>query len=195
MGRAVGADEPGAVDREAHRQVLDRHIVDHLIVGALEEGRIDRAERPHALRGEPGGERHRVLLGDADVERAIRVRGSELVDPGAARHRCGNRADPLVAVREPGQRLAEHVLVGGWAAAGLLLLAGDDVELLHAVVLVGAVFGRRVTLALLGHDVDQDRAFLGVADVLEHRHELVEVMPVDRADVIEPQFLEQRAAR
>ena len=71
MGRAVGADQPGAVDREAHRQVLDRDVVDDLVVGALQEGRIDRAERPHALRGEAGGEGHRMLLGDADVEGAV----------------------------------------------------------------------------------------------------------------------------
>ena len=68
MGRAVGADQPGAVHREAHRQILDRDVVDDLVVGALQEGRIDRAERPIALRGEAGGEGHRMLLGDADVE-------------------------------------------------------------------------------------------------------------------------------
>jgi hypothetical protein len=43
MGRAVGADQPGAVDREAHRQLLDRDVVHDLVVGALQEGRIDRA--------------------------------------------------------------------------------------------------------------------------------------------------------
>ena len=69
--------------READRQILDRDVVDDLIVGALQEGRIDRAERPHALRGEAGGEGHRMLLGDADVER----RG-----PGM---RCANLSRPV----------------------------------------------------------------------------------------------------
>jgi hypothetical protein len=45
MGRAVGTDQPGAVDREADGQVLDRDVVDDLVVGALQEGRVDRAER------------------------------------------------------------------------------------------------------------------------------------------------------
>ena len=71
MGRAVGADEAGAVDGEAHRQALDRHVVDDLVVAALQEGRIDRAERLVAFGGEAGGEGHRVLLGDADVEGAV----------------------------------------------------------------------------------------------------------------------------
>ena len=70
MGRAVGADEAGAVEGEAHGQVLDRHVVHDLVVGALQEGRIDGAERLVALRRHAGGEGHRVLLGDADVEGA-----------------------------------------------------------------------------------------------------------------------------
>ena len=71
VGRPVGADQPGAVHREAHRQILDRDVVDHLVVGALQEGRIDRAERPVPRRGQPGGKGHRMLLGDADVERPV----------------------------------------------------------------------------------------------------------------------------
>ena len=72
MGLPVGADQPGAVDREAHRQFLDRDIVHDLVIGALQKGRIDRGERLHALGGEAGGEGHRVLLGDADIEAAFR---------------------------------------------------------------------------------------------------------------------------
>ena len=53
VGRSVGADQPGAIHREPHRQVLDRDVVDDLVVGALEEGRINRRERPVALRGQP----------------------------------------------------------------------------------------------------------------------------------------------
>ena len=49
VGRAVGADEAGAVDGEAHRQLLDGDVVDDLVVGALQEGRVDRGERLHAF--------------------------------------------------------------------------------------------------------------------------------------------------
>ena len=71
MGRAVGADEAGAVDGEAHRQMLDRHVVHDLIVAALQEGRIERAEGLVALAGEAGGEGDGMLLGDGDVEGAL----------------------------------------------------------------------------------------------------------------------------
>jgi hypothetical protein len=51
-----------------------------------------------------------------------------------------------------------------------------------------------VALALLGDDVDQDRPGLGVAHVAQHREQVVDVVAVDRADVIEAEILEQRAA-
>ena len=92
------------------------------------------------------------------------------------------------------EALAEHVLIGRRVRLGLGLGAGGDVELDHGVILVGGGFRRAVALALLRHDVDQDRAGLHVADVLQHRQQMVEVVAVDRADIIEAEFLEQRAA-
>ena len=83
VGRAVVADEAGAVDREDDREPLQADVVDDLVVGALEEGRVDRGDRARALEGEPGGEEHRLLLGDADVEVALRHRRLEDVQAGA----------------------------------------------------------------------------------------------------------------
>ena len=67
VGRAVVADEPGAVHREDDVQLLQADVVDDLVEGALQEGRVDRADRLGALEREAGGEQDRVLLGDADV--------------------------------------------------------------------------------------------------------------------------------
>ena len=92
------------------------------------------------------------------------------------------------------QALAEHVLIGRRVRLGLGLRAGHDVELDDGVILVGGGFGRGVALALLRHDMDQDRAGLHVAHVLQHRQQMVEIVAVDRADIVEAEFLEQRAA-
>ncbi len=194
MGRAVGADQPGAVDGEAHRQLLDGDVVHHLVVAALQEGRIDRRERLEALRGEAGREGHCVLLGDADIEGALGELLLELVEPGAGRHRRGDGDDPVVLARFFDQRVAEHLGVLRRAAFGLRLRAGRDVELDHAVVLVGGSLGRGVAFALLRHDVNEDRPDLGVAHVAQHRQQVIEIVAVDRPDVIEAELLEQRAA-
>jgi len=60
----------------------------------------------------------------------------------------------------------------------LRLHAGDDVELDHAVILVGGFFRRLVALALLRHDVDQDRALLGVTHVLQDGKQVVKIVVV-----------------
>src|SRR3546814_11777413 len=39
-----------------------------------------------------------------------------------------------------------------------------------------------------------DLAMLAVADILQHRDQMVEIMPVDRADIIEAELLEERSA-
>ena len=107
MGRAVGADEAGAVDGEADRQFLDRHVMDDLIIAALEEGRIDRAERLVAFGREAGGEGDRMLLGDADVERALGKDLLKEIEAGAARHRRGDRDDLVVLPRLRDQGIGE----------------------------------------------------------------------------------------
>ena len=194
VSRAIGADQPGAVDGKAHGQVLDRHVMHHLVKGALEEGGIDRAERPHALGGKARGKSYRMLFGDADIEAAFGIQRSEFVEAGAGRHGSGNRADFGIARRLGDQRLREHPGIAGRAGWRLGLFAGDDVEFADAVVFVGGGFGRAVALALLSDDMDQAGALGGIAHVFQHRHEMVEIMPVDRPDVIKAELFEQRAA-
>jgi hypothetical protein len=64
VGRPVVADQAGAVHREGHVELLQADVVDDLVVGALQEGRVDRADRLRPLQGQAGGEQDRVLLGD-----------------------------------------------------------------------------------------------------------------------------------
>ena len=194
VGRPVGADQTGAVHREAHRQRLDGDVMHHLVVAALQEGRVDRAERLVAFGGQARRKGHGMLLGNADVERAMRERLLEDIDAGARRHRRGHRDDAIVLARFLDEAFAEHLGVGRRIGLRLGLLAGGDVELDDAVILVGRLLGGLVALALLRHDVDQDRPFLGVAHVLEHRQEVIEVVTVDWADVIEAELFEHRAA-
>jgi hypothetical protein len=54
-----------------------------LVVGALQERRIDGHERLEAFGGEPGGEGHPMLLGNADIEAAMGKFLGEEVKPGA----------------------------------------------------------------------------------------------------------------
>ena len=166
-----------------------------LVVGALQEGRVDRAERLHPLGRHAGGERHRMLLGDADIEEAIRIFLGELLQPGAGRHRRGDRHDPRVGIGGCQQALGEDRGVGRRSRRRLGLLAGDDVELRYRVELVARRLGGRIATTLLGNHVQQHRALLvRLAQVAQDRQQVVHVVAVDRADIVEAELLEQRAA-
>ena len=190
--RPVVADEAGAIEREDHRQPLEADVVQHLVEGALQEGRVDGDHRAHPLAGETGGEGHRVLLGDADVEEALRVRGGEGRETGPVGHRGGDRDQALLAGGLAQQRLAEDRGVR-WRRRSRDQRAGGRVERADPVVAGRVALGRRVALALLGDHVHEDRLPELLADVAEGLDEVLQVVAGDRADVPESELLEEQA--
>ena len=112
VGRPVGADQPGAVEAEDDRQVLQRHLLEDLVVRPLEERAVDVDDRPGARLGHPGGEGDGVALADADVEELV---GEGLADPlelVPLAHRRGDHRDRGVALARREQRVADRVGVG-----------------------------------------------------------------------------------
>ena len=195
MGWAVGTDQPRPVHGEAHRKRLDRHIVHHLVIGSLQEGRVDGAEGPEALAGKPGGKGHRVLLGNADVEGAAGKFLGEEIEARAGRHRRRDRHHLLVLLRLTDKSLGEHLGVAGRRpGSALFLLPREHIELRDAVIFVRRLLRRLVALALLGHHMHENGAVLHVVHVLQHRDQMIEIVTVDRADIVKAEFLEERAA-
>ena len=88
--RAVVAGQAAAVHAQRDVQILQRHVMNDHVVGALHEGRVNREERLETLRRQASGEQRGVLLGDADIEVPVRVRFREMRQPRAARHRAGD---------------------------------------------------------------------------------------------------------
>jgi hypothetical protein len=222
VGGPVVADQPRAVHGEDHVQLLQADVVDQLVEGALQEGRVDRADGLGALQGEPGGEEDRVLLGDADVVVLLGERLAELVEAGAPRHRGGDSDHPriLLCLRDQGvgedggvlrrrgrRRLLELLdllrrvrLADG---DGLRLLLGrraavDDrarlggVPLLHP--LQAALLGRLEALALDGVDVDDHRP-VGLQRLRKRTAQGGHVVAVDHAHVGEVELLEEEPRR
>ena len=167
--------------------------MDDLVVRALQEGRVDRGDRLAALERQPGGEQDRLLLGDADVEVAVRHLLLQDVQAGAGVHRRGDPDDPLVAsafVRRAHRRRpactaaapAWRPPVGPasrperrWRSTWL-----GGVPLLHA--LEAAFLGGRETLALDRRDVDDDGTF-GGQRLAQRLAQGAHVVAVDHAHV------------
>ena len=90
---SVAAGDAGAVEDERHTRPVQCAVHEHLVEGPVEEGRVDRDDRVQSGEGQPGGHRHGVLLGDADVEDAVGVGGGEAVEPDRDEHRRGDGDD------------------------------------------------------------------------------------------------------
>mmetsp|Transcript_9180 Transcript_9180/g.21586 ORF Transcript_9180/g.21586 Transcript_9180/m.21586 type:complete len:318 (+) Transcript_9180:892-1845(+) len=195
MRRSVVAHQTGAVQDKPHGQVLDGHVVDHLVVSALHEGGVDAAEGFEALARHAGREGDGVLLGDANVEGPLGEAAAEDVHAGSSGHGGRDANDGSVL----GGLIDEGVGEDGGEARrrrlALDLLAGPDVELGDAVHLVAGLLGGGIALALLGLDVEKHRLVaVGIAELLEDGDEVVQVVAVEGSDVIEAQLLEQGAA-
>ena len=162
-----------------------------LVVGALQERRVDRDHGLHALAGEPGRERHRVLLGDADVEIALGKLLREADEAGAFAHRRRDADETRIARRHVGQPIAEDLRVRRLRCR-LRHDSDRRIEFRHAVVQDRIVLGAGIAVALARDDVQQLRS-LELADVGERARQRIDVMAVDRPDVVESEFLEQRA--
>ena len=189
---SVGAGDARAVDHERHREAVQRDVARDLVEGALQEGRIDADDRAQPSHRESGGERHRVLLGDADIEEAIREALGELEEAGRRRHRGGDRDDPLVGLGCLAERLAEDV---GPVDPLLERRTAVRVERRNPVEFVNLVCNcRAVALALVGDHVHHHRP----ADprrVAQRLLDGLEIVPVDRSTVFEPERLEERDRR
>jgi hypothetical protein len=192
MRRSVGAHKPSAIEHEAHWEALDRHVVHHLVIRPLQECRIDGDEGLQSLGGEAGSERYGVLFRDADVERASRKFAPEDIEAGAAGHRCGNRHDVAVAPCGVDERVGKYARERRRRDFRLLLDASYNVEPVDAVILVTGRFRGRVSPAFLGYHMNEDRARICIARVAKHRQQVIEVMAIDRADIVKAQLLEQR---
>jgi hypothetical protein len=105
--RPVAADDPRPVHAELDVQILQAHVVDYLVEGALQERRVDGADGLQAFRRHPGGEGDAVLLGDAHVEGALGELFENLVNARAVGHRGRERDDLLVLRHQLAHRLPE----------------------------------------------------------------------------------------
>ena len=115
MRGAVGADEAGAVEGKAHRQALDGDVVHDLVVGALQERRVDGRERLVAL-ASPGPPRTSPRAARRCRRRRC-GRGIRLPNrsrPGARRHGGRDGDDLGILARLLDQAFGEHL---GVAAA------------------------------------------------------------------------------
>ena len=137
MGRTVRANKTCAVHRKADRQVLQRHIMHHLVITALEEGRVNRAKRLIAIRRKTACKGDSMLFGNPDIEHAFREDLAKFLHARPARHRRSDTDDFIILARFRNQTFGEDFRIGRRIGFRLGLHACDDVKFRHAVIFIG----------------------------------------------------------
>ena len=165
--------------------------MNQLIISALQERRINRDHRLHAGRRESCRKGQRVLFGDSDIEIALGMLLRKTHHPGTFAHGRRNRHQLWLPGSHVAQPVAENL-----AVTRLARRFGNDAigrrKLANTVVQNRVFFRRQITFPLSGHHV-QELWAIELAQVRQRRHQNIEIMPVDRPDVVETEFFEQCA--
>ena len=90
MSFSIARHQPGTIHCQNHWEFHQFHIVNQLIVRALQERRIDPDHRQHPLAGQTGRKGYGMLLGHSHIEKALGEFPIEELKPGAVFHSCGN---------------------------------------------------------------------------------------------------------
>jgi hypothetical protein len=136
-----------------------------------------------------------MLFGNANIKTPAREFLREQVKPRAGWHGGIDGDDALIRFSLRDQRIGEDLGEGRRSRRCLGLFAGDDIELHHAVIFVGRGFRRRIALALLRHHMQQDRALvIRIAQIAQNGQQMVQIMPIHGADIIEAKLFKQSAA-
>src|SRR5690606_13909935 len=104
-----------------HIEILQRDVMDELIVRPLKEGGINRDDRLLTLARQAGGEGDCVLLRDADIEISVGKASLELDHAAALAHGGSDTEQSRIALRHVAEPLPEHLgECGAWRRCGLL---------------------------------------------------------------------------
>ena len=198
MGDVSGAKGGRAKDEDGRRDSVQAEVVPELIVGPLQEGRVDAEDGPRACAGESGHVAHGVLLGDAHVDeapaRALSELGREAHDVGRGGvHRDDARVG-LHPVRQQGAGNVGVVLVGGVRGGAGAHCPRGNVKGHGVVPSLRVCRGRRVAMALLGVDVE-DHGMVCAAQFGEGNLQRGDVMAVLEVAVVESERAEHVVLR
>ena len=192
VGLAVLPHQSGPVHPQHHVELVDGHVVDEHVIGALEEAGIDGEHGDRALLGHSGGHRDGAALGDAHVEEALRESGLELGKARAAHHGGGDGAHPPVLLGQLGEGAAKD---GGEVLPRLLFgLARGRVEGGHAVKGVRVLLRRGIALALHRFHVEQHR-LVQLPGIAQGAGQAGQVVAVHRPHIVKAHVLEHAAGQ
>ncbi|MNN39248.1 hypothetical protein D3C81_1532780 [compost metagenome] len=146
MRFAIGTNKSGTVYSEHDIGIMTANIMNDLIIGPLHEGRVYCKYRLHPLHCERCAHRCCMLLGNADINHAVRKFISKFNKARSSRHRRCYCYNSFVLLRELNQCLTENFCIHR-IANGLQHLTRLDFVRRDTMPFMGILLSRSVSLA------------------------------------------------
>ena len=187
MRFSVCRNKTRAVNGEHDVLLQQVHIVQDLIVRALQKGGVNAHHRQHALTGQTCRKGHGVLLCHAHVKEPLRRTVRKELQPGAIFHGRGNGADAAVLCSFPRKRLPESRRK---RFLGSHLRVGHPVRVKgrYPMVVARVHLGRLISFALFGHNMQKVRAG-PLADSAQGPLQFFLIVTIHWPNVLEPHVL------
>src|SRR5699024_5730589 len=109
MGRTIGTDITGAIQWKCDVQILQCYIMNQLIVGPLQKGRVNSHDGLFLVTDQAGNKSHRMLFGNTHVKITARKALFELDQATALAHGGSNTVQTAVLVRAITDPLTKHL--------------------------------------------------------------------------------------
>src|SRR5580700_10818015 len=116
MSRPVVTRKASPIHTDRDIEILQGNVVDHHVISALHEGRVNRQERFESLCCHTASKESSMFFRDTDIEILIWMFCRKMGQTGPGWHRRSDGCDLLVIVGELCQRLTEDFRVS-WRAA------------------------------------------------------------------------------
>ena len=165
MGLSITSDKSRPVYRKGNRQILDTDIMQDLVIGSLQEGRINCHNRLQSACCQSRSKCYRMLLRDPHIEKSFRITVAETLQSCSVRHRSCDRHEFIILFR--------HFIHNGCKYIRIVCLCvrifrntGRNIKRLRTMKSCRMSLCRRVALSLLGNDMNEHCAFdtLGFRD-------------------------------
>ena len=144
MSRTVFANQSGAVETQNNWKILNRYVVDDIIMRPLHKRRIDIAERLQSVFCHPTGESNRMSFGDAYIKRTFGHFLHQYIHRTTARHGGSDTDNLRIGFGKLYQCISEYILEKRRHSfsVGNETFAGDRIEFAGSMPF-GSVFLRR----------------------------------------------------
>ena len=181
MGFSVAPHQPGPVNAEQHRKILNAHVVNHLVIPPLEKRGVHSHHRPQPRGCHSRRRGHRVLFCNSHIEKPARKTSGKRLQSRSVRHGRRHRHNPGILLRQLTDFFRENIcvvriLLFFLQLSGLHIKGTDPVE-------AGGIFLRgSIPFSFFCQHVNQNRV-IQLLGFPEHLLQSADVVTVYRPQI------------